>query len=327
MSITMILGRVVLPLATLALGGVLLLEASGLGTLKALNLTALTGASPAGAMTPADGPPALDGGKRTIIAEGRVVAYPGAQVVIGAEAAGTVSRVAVFEKSPVKRGDVLVEFRSADVKAQVAEAQARLAEADAELGRAELEDRRVAILASRQATSPQDYERVHFTFLALHGRRDAMKAVLERLEAQEAKCRVVSPIDGVVTARFVQPGETVGIASPLVTVLDLKRLRIEAEVDDYDIDRCRVGSPVTIRVESYPGRTWRGEVEEIADVLTGRRIRPEDPGRPTDTRVLPVRIVFREPNPLRFGLRVEVEIDEGPEPQDARPPARPGNSL
>jgi RND family efflux transporter MFP subunit len=341
----MALGRVILPLACLALGVVLLLEASGVGSLKALNLTALTGAPPRDTPGPAEVPRAAadddQHARSTIIAEGRVVAYPGGQVVVGAEAAGTISRVAVFEKSPVRRGDVLVEFRNADVRAQVAEAQARLAEADAEAGRAELEDQRVAILVGRQATSQQEYERIHFNLLALRGRRDAMKAIKERLEAQLAKCRVVSPIDGVVTARFVQPGETVAIAAPLVTVLDLNRLRIEAEVDDYDIARCRVGSPVKIRVESYPGRTWRGEVEEIADVLTGRRIRPEDPGRPTDTRVLPVRIAFREPNPLRFGLRVEVEIEGGsgngsgsgsgsesaPEPEVARPSTPAVKSL
>jgi multidrug resistance efflux pump len=83
-------------------------------------------------------------------------------------------------------------------------------------------------------------------------------------------------------------------------------------VDDYDIAQCRVGSAVTIRSESYPDQSWRGVVEEVADVLTGRRIRPEDPGRPTDTRVLPVRVAFREAHPFKFGLRVEVEIDAGP---------------
>jgi HlyD family secretion protein len=327
MSISMVFGRVIVPLASVALAGVLLLETSGIETLRALKLTAPSNISSADSTAPAEIRPASEGGRGAIIAEGRVVAYPGAQVVIGAETAGTVSRVAVFEKSPVKRGEVLVEFRNADVKAQVAEAAARLAEAEAEFGRAELEDRRVATLKTRQAVSTQDFERIHFNYLALQGKRDAAEAVLARLQALEAKYRVVSPIDGVVTARFVQPGETVGIATPLITVLNLNRLRIEAEVDDYDIDRCRVGSPVKIRVESYPGRIWRGRVEEVADVLTGRRIRPEDPGRPTDTRVLPVRIAFLEPNPLRFGLRVEVEIESGPEPKAAEPPAVRVKSL
>jgi HlyD family secretion protein len=126
------------------------------------------------------------------------------------------------------------------------------------------------------------------------------------------KCRLVAPIDGVVTARFVQPGETVALAAPLVTVVDLKRLRVEAEVDEYDVGHCEVGDPVTMRTEAYPGRSWPGVVEEVSDTLVGRRIRPEDPGRPTDTRVLPVRIAFQVATPLRLGQRVEVEIVDRP---------------
>ena len=67
----------------------------------------------------------------------------------------------------------------------------------------------------------------------------------------------------------------------------------------------------TITAEGYPGRRWRGEVEEIADAVVARQTRPEDPGRPADTRVLLVRVAFREPNPLKLGQRVEVEIAKG----------------
>ena len=49
-------------------------------------------------------------------------------------------------------------------------------------------------------------------------------------------------------------------------------------------------------------------VEEIADVVVARQTRPEDPGRPSDTRILPVWLTFREANPLKLGQRVEVEI-------------------
>jgi hypothetical protein len=53
---------------------------------------------------------------------------------------------------------------------------------------------------------------------------------------------------------------------------------------------------------------WRGRVEEIADAVAPRQTRPEDPGRPADTRILLVRIAFLEKTPLKLGQRVEVEI-------------------
>ena len=114
----------------------------------------------------------------------------------------------------------------------------------------------------------------------------------------------------------MNPGETVNLGTPLLRIVDLTRLRIEAEVDAFDIPRCEPGCPVTITAQGYTGQSWRGTVEEIADSLIPRRIRPEDPGRPTDTRVLPVRIVFQQPIPLKLGQRVEVKIVEA---TDARP--------
>ena len=67
-------------------------------------------------------------------------------------------------------------------------------------------------------------------------------------------------------------------------------------------------APATISAEGYPGPGWRGRVEEIADAVGPRRTRPEDPGRPADTRVLLVRIAFLEKTPLKLGQRVEVGI-------------------
>ncbi len=119
-----------------------------------------------------------------------------------------------------------------------------------------------------------------------------------------------APIDGVVISRAANPGETVSMGTPLLRIVDLKRLRIEAEVDAFDIPRCQTGCSVAISAQGYTGQSWRGTVDQIADSLIPRRIRPEDPGRPTDTRVLPVRIVFQQPTPLKLGQRVEVRIAE-----------------
>ncbi len=158
------------------------------------------------------------------------------------------------------------------------------------------------------APAGADFERTHSYVIGYRARRDALKAARARLDAQWRKHWVFAPIDGVVTSRMVNAGETVAASAPLVTIVDLTRLRVEAEVDEYDVAHCAVGGVATIRTEAFPGRSWRGAIEEIADGLVPRRIRPEDPGRPTDTRVLPVRVRLGEPTPLRLGQRVEVSI-------------------
>ena len=128
------------------------------------------------------------------------------------------------------------------------------------------------------------------------------------IEARSSRYRLTAPIDGVVTARHAHPGEIARPGTALVTIADLKQLRIEAEVDEFDTARVALGSPVTITAEGYGATTWRGTVEEIPDSVVSRRTRPTDPGRPIDARVLPIKIAFAEPTPLKLGQRVDVEI-------------------
>jgi HlyD family secretion protein len=96
-----------------------------------------------------------------------------------------------------------------------------------------------------------------------------------------------------------------------MTIVDLSRLRIEAEVDEFDIAGVAVGAHATILAEGYSGRRWDGQVEEVPLAVVSRQTRPDDPGRPADTRVLHVKVAFREANPLKLGQRVEVEIVRG----------------
>ena len=103
------------------------------------------------------------------------------------------------------------------------------------------------------------------------------------------------------------PGETVAAGAELVTIADLDKTRIEAEVDEYDGARLTLGAPVTISAEGY-GETWKGHIEEIPDAVTSRRLKPQDPGRPSDTRVLVVKVALDGATPVKLGQRVEVAI-------------------
>ena len=241
-------------------------------------------------------------------AEGRVAAYPGAQVTVGTDIAGTVARVMVQEKDAVRRGQLLVELASGEQRAALAEALARIGEAEANLRLAETEVTRWTGLLAANAGAQQNLD------VALRD-RDAGRAQLAlahatavRLEAVVAKTRIVSPIDGVVITRSAEAGQPVESGTPLVTVADLERTRIEAEVDEFDAARIALGAAVAVSAEGFDGRTWRGRVEEIPDAVVARRLKPEDPGRPSDTRVLLVKVAFLEPTPLKLGQRVELEI-------------------
>ena len=214
MSPTMFLGRVVLPVLGLAV-------AAGLTWNSVRKITARTESHHAWPSPPG---PRLESSGR-IIAEGRVVAYPGAEVTVGTEVLGTIINMPARENAAVRKGDLLVELRSDDVKASLREAHFRLIEAEAGVRLLRARFQLDRIFPSATGKTPQAADNRVEEQAAAVARRDAAKATVDRLEAEAAKYRIIAPIDGVVIARHVEPGETVTPGSPLVTIVDLSRLQ------------------------------------------------------------------------------------------------------
>ena len=245
-----------------------------------------------------------------VAAEGRVVTYPGAEVVVGTDLGGTIVSLPVHEKEKVKRGQLLAELRSDDYRAALAEARARVVEADADIRLDEAELDRAKSLWTKAVGSRQAVDKAERDLDAARARRATAAATADRLAAVLAKTRILSPIDGVIITRHAEPGETLEAGKKIITVADLTRTRIEAELDEFDAGRVRLGAEARVTAEGYDGRFWRGRVEEIPDSVVGRRLKPQDPGKPEDTRVLLVKIALSEPTPLKLGQRVEIRIDK-----------------
>ncbi|MFZ4701018.1 MAG: efflux RND transporter periplasmic adaptor subunit [Candidatus Methylumidiphilus sp.] len=246
-----------------------------------------------------------------IIAEGRMAAYPGAEVTLSNELPAVIMRLPVKEKDRVRKGDLVAELKADDIRAQAEEAKARIAETEANIRLLDLEIERIAKLWESRQASRQELDRYLSQREVQRAQREARAADARRLQAMLAKTLITSPIDGVVTSRNADAGEMIAVGTPIVTVTDLGRLRVEAELDEFDAGRIRLGDAVTVTAEGYPGKAMRGVVEEIPDAVVGRRLKPQDPSRPIDTRVLLVKIALKEPPPFKLGQRVDLEIFTG----------------
>jgi HlyD family secretion protein len=246
---------------------------------------------------------------RSVAAEGRVVAYPGSEVVVGTERGGRVVRLSLEEGQTVRRGDLIAELDSDELRAALAEDRARVAEADAEVRLAEATLKRRADLVAERIVAAHDLDQATRDLDTARARRETARAAVARDEALIRKTRIVAPISGTVIGRHAQAGETLEASQRVVTLADLTRLRIEAEADEADADALGTGAPVSITCEAFPGRAWRGRLEEIPRSVTLRRLKPQDPGRPTDTRILAVKVAFAEPTPLKLGATVELKIE------------------
>jgi RND family efflux transporter MFP subunit len=243
-----------------------------------------------------------------IRAEGWVVAYPGAEVTVGTDVAGTVVHMLVEEKDRVHKGQVIAELRSDDTRAARDEAKATVAQAEADIRLFDTEVTRAQLLYDEKVGTRQALDRAIRDRDAAQARRDTAAATVRKLDATLDKTRIYAPISGVVLSRLVQPGETVKENSSLIKIADLARTRVEAEVDEFDTGHIHIGDSVKIRAEGYDGQEWRGKVEEIPDSVVGRQLKPQDPTKPIDTRVLLVKVAFAEKTPLKLGQKVEVGI-------------------
>ncbi len=244
----------------------------------------------------------------SIAAEGRVVAYPGAEVKVGAERAGRLLRVWVEEGRQVRRGELLAEIDSDELRAELAEARAQVAEAEAESRLAEANLLRKRSLVREQILSASDLDQATRDVETTGARIDTARATVSRYEAQLAKSRICAPITGTVISRAVDAGQMVQTGDHAFTIADLDRLRIEAEAHEADAGAVRLGAEAVVTADGYPGRSWRGRVEEIPDSVTLRRLKPQDPSRPTDTRVLALKVALAEPAPLKLGTTVDLRI-------------------
>ena len=222
---------------------------------------------------------------------------------------GRITRVSAELGQTVRRGQTLAEIYSPEL----AEAQTRFVASRAELEAHERELRRTEKLVELGSASRQELERIHAEHtaaltmvqsnrsrLTLLGMSDAQLAKLASGTTVSAIVSIPSPLDGVVTTREANVGMNVDPSVPLFTVADLSTVWIVGDVNEHDLSRVRVGSPVVITTAAMPGLRREGKVSYI------------DPQIKLETRTAQLRVEI--PNPggqLRLGMYVDIEAGEG----------------
>lgn len=203
------------------------------------------------------------------------------QVQVGVEVSGTIRTINVDANDHVKKGDVLAEIDTEQLKARLsqsraslAQAQAGLADARASLIEAQLKFGRTKEVAGSGFASKQTLDTAQAAL-------ERARAGLERAQAQVrlaqaavaadettlAKAIIRSPIDGMVLSRAVEPGQTVAAAfqTPVLFVLadDLSRMELRVDIDEADIGLVKEGQGASFTVDAYPGRTFKAAITKV----------------------------------------------------------------
>lgn len=223
-----------------------------------------------------------------------------------------------FRKEDVAAGDSAVQraeavFEQAEVEAR---RQQRLLEKGAttrvEWEKAE-EARRVAGAQLAELKAQQDK-------LRRGSRRETVdqaqagvaeiRAELKYQKALLADYTIAAPFDALVIERLVEPGETVDIAAPLLSLIDPDRLRIHAEVEESDVGRVVLDQQVAVTVDNLPGKTYTGKVYRIFPTVSRKSQRTFDPMASFDINTQKVYIALDDYAGLVHGMTVNVRFLE-----------------
>jgi HlyD family secretion protein len=218
----------------------------------------------------------------TVTATGNL--EPTNQVDVGTEVSGTIETVEADYNDTVRQGQVLARLDTTLLEAQVNQSRAAVESARANLlqARANVEEAaselerfaRVRELSGGKIPSLQDFEAAE----AALKRAAAAEAMAEASIAQaEAKLRIDttnlekatihSPINGVVLARSVEPGQTVAasLQAPVLFTLaeDLTQMELHVDVDEADVGKVTEGQEASFTVDAYPERTFPAHITQV----------------------------------------------------------------
>ena len=232
-----------------------------------------------------------------VSASGKV--QPKRLVKISAETSGRVVNLAVNEGDRIRKGQFLLQIdpKSLSSRVESGNASLRAAEESLEQMRQAIETARVQVrqaqqtlarqrdLWAQQLTTREALERaendVRSAESAVQEREKQMKPQESRIAQERAaldsarydlsKVRIESTIDGIVTRRNVQEGETavIGTMNNAGTVLlelaDMSVIQAEVEVDETNIPNVQLGQPAKITIDAIPDRSFKGHVAEIGN--------------------------------------------------------------
>lgn len=261
------------------------------------------------------------------------------RVIVKAKVAGPVGELKVREGETIRFGSLLasvenptaaIDLRRGEVDAKAASAQigprlaatrAKIAALDAQLVAAKRELAKARSLVTAGAIGSAEQERATDRVTELEAQLGAARAdlnaeqveldagakrakeVVSALETRVSETEVRSPLEGVVLARYIEPGEVVALNQALFKVGDTKSLVLEVNIDETDVARVRDGldgkppSKVAARLNAFPGKSFDGTVVMVLP----------DANRETKSYLAKVRL-DDPPTGMRSGMTAEVNI-------------------
>lgn len=202
-------------------------------------------------------------------------------VTVGAEVSGRIANVLVEANDEVKAGQTLAVFDATTLESQITLAKARVNSSSASIrsvqagyDSSKLELERTRTLVDRGVVPRAELDAMITTEARSRADLDRARAEaaqaranLEEMQLNLEKADIVSPIDGVVLTRTVEPGQTVAssLQAPELFVIaeSLTRMTLRVWIDEADVGVVQAGQEASFEVSAWPGKKFSAVVEKL----------------------------------------------------------------
>jgi len=196
---------------------------------------------------------------------------------VGPRMAGRVEKIFAWEGDRLKEGQIIAQLEANELRARrdLAAAQIDTAMRDADAASAQLEflradAKRQRDLLARKVVSPNDAERSESaaktqekTVEAAQTKVIQARAQLADIEAQLKEMQVVAPAESILEVLSVKVGDVLPPNGEVATLLLPQHLWVRVYVPETWLGKIKLGEQVRVRVDSFPGKDFPGEVEQI----------------------------------------------------------------
>jgi len=232
---------------------------------------------------------------------------------LAAQMIGNIVQVRVHEGDHVQRGQVLAVIDDAQPQAALdcsaaadLAAEQEISASESNFTLAEATFKRYQTLYDRKSVSPQEFDEIKARYQAAQARREVAragkaqaKAALQQARTALSYTHILAPFAGLVTEKKADVGTLATPGMPIFTVEDLRRYRLEAAVNESDLQYVRQGQQVSVSIDALGDRHLKGKVIEVVPAA--------DPG----SRSFLVRVELPSDPALRSGLFGRAQFRRG----------------
>lgn len=224
-------------------------------------------------------------------------------VEVGTQVSGVIEHIYVDFNDQVMAGQLIAQLDKTSLNASMDEAQASLASAQSEYEYQKANYLRNKQLFESTVISQADYDEVLYYYKKSEASVKSAQAQLKKVQISLGYASIYAPIDGIVTSRSVDEGQTVAASFSTPTLFtianDLTKMQVEADVDEADIGQVKVGQNAIFTVDAYPESEFKGTVTQI-------RLEPQ-----INSNVVTYTVIMEAPNPkkeLMPGMTASISV-------------------